>query len=717
MKIVKSTKSLTILSLLLASTLALSYISLLQINENSKLFSSADDVVKNAPWAFQMQNQQNTGYSPQSIINSSNVGELSSLWNVSLTGLTGTPVVSNDIVYVTGSGSIYAVNETTGILMWTANKKTIGFAVYTRVGVTIDNGNIFTGSTTNQLLSINATTGALNWNVSIITGVVGDLTDYSGAEATPLVYKGLVMVGETVGDGQPGVRGFLRAFNESNGALVWTFYTVPPSPIRMSTNQTFYHNTWYTNGSIGCACGGGAVWNVPAVDPNTGIIYFGTGNPSPNPGNNTARSGPSPLPSSAYTNLYTDSVIALNSTTGKLIWYYQEVPDDQWDHDLGMPVQLFTTTIKDVPTRVVGSGGKPGYYFELNAATGALIYKTEVGIHLVDNPPWNTTGIVYQGGNGGINTFSTYDADTNMIYTIANNQATNCGGVNSCPTPNSTLYAIDASTGNIVWNMNMTTEGGGVSSTNSLVFTSNGNHTFYALNGFTGAILWEHYDPTGSSPYSWSWGPPSITDGKVFETTWATGTTKTTEPGQLEAYSLPLYSVKFKVGSDGGGNTSPTGGQEYVPGSVVQISANAYPGYKLKTWLVSSGSSISIANPTTPSTTATINSAGIITAKFVPTVALTLKPTSGTVASGKSLVISANISGGSQTVTLSTSKLANGITVSFSQNSVSDSPTGVQVSVTVSTSNGVKPRAYNIIIIARGANAQTSKQTFNLAVT
>ncbi|MFI5421950.1 MAG: hypothetical protein ACHQ1H_13360, partial [Nitrososphaerales archaeon] len=74
-------------------------------------------------WDFQMQNQQNTGYSNQTIVNASNVGTLGLRWSLhlgssKLGGLSGTPVVFNDIIYVTSSSSIYAINESTGKIMW-----------------------------------------------------------------------------------------------------------------------------------------------------------------------------------------------------------------------------------------------------------------------------------------------------------------------------------------------------------------------------------------------------------------------------------------------------------------------------------------------------------------------------------------------------------------------------------------------------------------------
>jgi alcohol dehydrogenase (cytochrome c) len=529
-------------------------------------------------WAFQNQNQQNTGYSSQTLINASNVGDLQTVWSTPLGGIYGTPVVWDGMVFVVGNDSFYAVSESTGNLIWQDGPSNTGFTFSTAVGVTIANGDIFGETFSSQLVSINALTGAINWNVSILVGLKsGVLNTYAGPDATPLVFNNKVIVGDDSGDYVGDSRGFVRAFNEKNGKLDWTFYTVPAAPIN-ATSQKGYEikgvDTWGTNGTYGCTCGGGAVWNVPSVDPHTGIIYFGTGDPYPN-----VRGYETRAPNSTTTNLYTDCIIALNSSNGKMVWYFQAYPHDWGDHDEGMPTQLFNTTINGVETEVLGSGGKSGYYFELNALTGAEIYKIPVGMHvnsnLTESDP--TTIAVnmqaYPGADGGINTFSSYDPVTNMIYTVAWNSWQICNGNLSADTMrctpqtlhNSTLAAIDASTGQIVWGMNMTGYAGGVSSTNDIVFAQDGNHTFYALNGYTGQILYQRYDPSGDG-ILWSWGSPSITNGMVFQVT-----SGVSPPGNLEALAIPYTSPENATFTETG---LPTGQQWNVTFDGMTYSSN-----------------------------------------------------------------------------------------------------------------------------------------------
>jgi hypothetical protein len=418
--------------------------------------------------------------------------------------------------------------------------------------------------------------------------------------------------------------------------------------------------------------------------------------------------------------------------------------------------------------------------------------------------------IIYPGNSGGINTFSSFDPTTNMVYTIASNHGAACSrnisnNSVSCPKlpggNNSTLYALNASTGAIVWSFNMIgkTGGGhgtGVTTTNDLVFTGDGNHTFYALNATTGAILWTLHDANGgySPPPNifWSWGAPSIVDGMVFETTLGTSTA-----GTLEAYApyilfneagLPantLWKVTFDArvysssnttiripvfppgnnswtvstpinGAAGiryaalkssgnvfvplkiaprniafntqfnvnvakspktGGSISPSSKAWYTSGSVVALTETPNPGYVFGKW-VNSTSSIVISNASTKSTTAKVNGPGTITAKFSATVALVPNSTVGSVLQGSSVGISANVSGGAQSVTLGNSTdLPSGVTLAFSQNPVNNSPPGVMVTITISTSAATPVGFYKIMIRAIGKNHAAAGATYNLTVT
>ena len=488
---------------------------ILQTPQDGEALTSSTD----APWAFSGQNRQNTWYSPQTTIDPADVAGLKLGWSASLPDISGTPIISNGVVYVTGggngaldgelTGSIYALNEETGTRLWTHGPGAatdLGFSDI--AGVAVDSGDVFATTNGNDLVSLSAATGALNWEAPIDSGLqTNPSAVYTGYQGAPLVWNGEIIVSNTMATSE--TRGFLRAFSESDGALLWTFYTVPLSPMT-STDQAAYGNSW---GSC-TYCGGGDNWNVPAIDPHTGIIYFGTGDPAP------YYNASQRAPSSSYLDLYTDCVIALNATSGQMIWYYKETPWDTHDWDTGMPVDLFNTTVGGVQTEVVGSGSKSGSFYLLNAQTGSLIYDVTLGIH--ENTAENPTAggeVTTPGSNGGVETDYTYDPSTNMLYVTAWNypesftatrpdNTIEAGADNSVNEPdNSTVYAIDASTGGVVWTMFLNGLSGGTSSTNDLLFTADEQGDYYALNADTGAVLWTYSSGLSSSGFAANWGP------------------------------------------------------------------------------------------------------------------------------------------------------------------------------------------------------------------
>ena len=482
-------------------------------------------------------------------MNLSNVGKLSLLRTISLPDVAGTPVIVNGIIYATGGtygplsgeliGSIHAIDEGTGTILWTDGPKAqtgLGFSDIT--GVAVDNGEVFAATHDNYIVALNAITGALIWKVSLNQGLqVSPDAVYVGHQGTPLVWNGEVIVSNTLSTSQ--ARGFVRAFRETDGALLWTFYTIPLTPITPSTNQAFYQNSW---GSC-TYCGGGDMWNVPALDSHTGIIYFGTGDPTP------YYNASERAPSHSYLDLYTDCVIALNATNGQMVWYYKQTPWDTHDWDTGMPVHLFNTTINGAMKEVVGSGTKSGFYYLLDAKTGSLIYSVSLGIHKnTSQDPTATGEVTTPGASGGVETYYSYNPITNMVYitawnypevfTAARTDSTPEGGSDNYVVGpyNSTIYAIDASTGGIVWTMYLNGLSGGTSTTNGLVFTADQQGNYYALNAQTGATLWRYASGKSSQYFAANWGPPSVTDGMLFATSF-------TNNGGVLIFSLPSTST------------------------------------------------------------------------------------------------------------------------------------------------------------------------------
>jgi hypothetical protein len=180
------------------------------------------------------------------------------------------------------------------------------------------------------------------------------------------------------------------------------------------------------------------------------------------------------------------------------------------------------------------------------------------------------------------------------------------------------------------------------------------------------------------------------------------------------------YEVNFTAFKSGWGTTNFGLGTQWLnAGSTYSISAFPYSGYAFQSWQVST-SLIAIGDQKQQVTSVTINGPGIITAKFTPSIELTLSDTSGSVNQVGYTTTVATITGASQSVTLSVfnaNQLPSGISVSFAQNPITDSPSGVQDTITISSSSSVSPGTYSIVIQVVGSNGQVGQAIYTLTVT
>ena len=257
---------------------------------------------------------------------------------------TGTPVVAKGRVLAgSNSGVVYAIDATTGRRIWAhRTKKMINGSVATdgkRVYVPV------TEPSAPKLMALDFKTGKRLWTKQA-SNQKG--SDFYGS---PVVWKGTVYQGVSAlygvyNDDAVSVRGQVVAFNAKNGKIRWNTYTVPPG-----------HD-------------GGAVWSTPAIDTKTGRLYVGTGNAYHAPAANT-----------------TDSMLALDARTGRIVNHFQATAGDVWnrnsniangpDYDFGGSPQLF-----DGPggRKLVGEGQKAGVYWALDRATMEPQWNTRVGV-------------------------------------------------------------------------------------------------------------------------------------------------------------------------------------------------------------------------------------------------------------------------------------------------------------------------------------------------
>ena len=291
-------------------------------------------------------------------INSSNVSTLGVAWTVPITasgafgGYATTPVVADDVLYTQDlESNVQAIDLETGKVLWTKkyNSSSVG-----PNGVTVSDGTVY-GATNDSVFALQADNGQQLW-IKKLTRNTNE-----GIDMAPGINNGTVYVSTVpgnakrfyAGDGQA----VLTAMDAATGAVKWTWDEVPD-------------NLW-SNKHKNINSGGGQ-WYPPTFD-DQGNLYIGVSNPAPFTGTpkfpwGSSRPGP---------NLYTDSIVKLDASTGKLDWYYQLTPHDIYDWDMENAPVLATVNGK----QVVIDGGKAGILVEVDAQTGKLIWKRPVGDH------------------------------------------------------------------------------------------------------------------------------------------------------------------------------------------------------------------------------------------------------------------------------------------------------------------------------------------------
>ena len=255
-------------------------------------------------------------------------------------------------MYLTASNDAYAIDAATGKQLWHyARPVTQGLiddaSGHISRGAALRGQRLYMETDNAHLLCLDARTGDLLWDVAYAEG-----NRNYGATSAPLIVKDKVLVGTSGGD--DGVRGFLAAFNADTGKEAWRFWTVPapgqPGSETWPAGDIYLH-------------GGGTAWMPGTYDPDLNLIYWGTGNPSPD-FDGDAREGD---------NLYTASVLAINPDTGSLKWHFQFTPHDVNDYDAEETPVLVDTTFQGHRRRLLVQANRNGFIYVLDRATGQIL--------------------------------------------------------------------------------------------------------------------------------------------------------------------------------------------------------------------------------------------------------------------------------------------------------------------------------------------------------
>lgn len=527
-------------------------------------------------WITNGGNIYNGRYSPLEQINNSNVGDLKLEWVTSLgSGLEfkysgeATPLVYDGVMFnITGAHVVQALDAKTGEIIWEytpqlADGLDTVCCGWTSRGVALGDGKVYVGLLDARLIALDQKTGELVWETQVAEWEKGHTIT-----SAPLFYDGKVYTG--IAGGEYGIRGFLAAYDADIGREVWRTYTLPEPGAEGSDSwpQDKDNKSWMM--------GGAPIWQTPAVDPELNMIYFATGNTSPDlDGSN--REGD---------NLYSDSVLALNADTGEYQWHFQEVHHDIWDMDPANPVVLFDVEMDGQMRKGIAQAGKTGWVYILDRTNGEpligieeqpvpqderqktsptqpipegdnfvpqTITEEDIKNDLPEDfngkvgdiftPFWDEPITIKPSPQGGANwPPSAYNPNTEMFYVMANDNYFSYAHyaedeankfeegkewigsiwqpVENAPS-RGTVTAIDIKTNKIVWqnNWDSIAYSGLLTTKGNLLFTGHNDGRIIAYDAQSGDQLWEFMTDAGANA-------PPITyeiDGKQYISIFSAG--------------------------------------------------------------------------------------------------------------------------------------------------------------------------------------------------
>ena len=314
-------------------------------------------------------------YSSLTQVNKQNVNKLVPIW-IYKTGdslrnnsqIQCNPIIINGVLYATTPNlKLIALNAATGKLIWEFDPD-LDFSPHVNRGVSYwesknDKRVLYTAGS--LLFAINALTGTPveSFGASGVTSLKAGLgvraADLFVIATSPgVVYNDLLIIGTRVSENADAAPGYVRAFNILTGKVEWVFHTIPKP-------GEYGYSTWPKNAYE--QIGGANAWAGISLDEKRGVVYIPTGSASFDfwGGNRLGE------------NLFANSIIALDASTGKRIWHYQTVHHDIWDRDLPAPPNLVTINHNEKIIDAVAQVTKSGYVFLFHRDTGLPLFPIE----------------------------------------------------------------------------------------------------------------------------------------------------------------------------------------------------------------------------------------------------------------------------------------------------------------------------------------------------
>lgn len=389
-----------------------------------------------------------TRYSNQTIIEKDNVEKLKVKWKLLAdVEIQDPPIIIGDKGYVQDySGTIIAFDSENGKVLW---KSHVGTGP--TMGLTYNKGIVFAPTGYNAtVVAVNATDGKIIWQ----SPSLGNPKIGYNIPSVPIVWKDYVVVGSAAGgdidNGVGLIQGNITALNINNGKIIWNLPTTSGEWVKQ--DKAFPYN------------GDASAWSDGSLDPQTGIIYMPLGSPSPNFNASTRQHTP---------NLYSNHMIAVNITNGKIIWatpfidygtrLHVRVPDTHdWDTSWGSSISKVTFN-NGTQKKIVIGHDKMGNIVAMDGSTGKEIWWKILGkqYNIDSIPSPNGSGMIW---SFGIFNYHAIDSSDNTLYVTATNRGVDyftdsgvAGHRVAAPHTielglrNGTIAAIDLKTGMTKW--------------------------------------------------------------------------------------------------------------------------------------------------------------------------------------------------------------------------------------------------------------------------
>jgi alcohol dehydrogenase (cytochrome c) len=463
----------------------------------------ATESVAAADWPSYNRTLAADRFSPLAEIDRGNVAQLRVACTYVLpevTAMQAGPIVVDGAMYFTTERGSYAIDAASCAEKWHVERQSSRPSpLGVQRGFAYLEGRLFRGTSDTHVLALDAADGRTLWDVTMDVAAMPGVS----MPMAPIAANGLVYVGNAGGD-QTGVTGHVYALDARDGRVVWRFDVVPEDPAVRATwaNADRYPIT------------GGAFWTSFALDAARGVLYVPAGNPAPD-FDAEARGGD---------NLYSNSLIALDAATGRLLGYNQLVKRDEHDWDVNAPPALATTRGGKT---IVASANKDGLLSVLDRS--ALATSAELGARLptlfqsptttrvnADVPLSRTERVRFCPGIQGGNEWNgaAFHPTLNTLYTGAVDWCANVqlaqevtvpsagaiwfgsavGEIQEPPeTARGWITAFDADTGAIRWRFAAAAPvvAGVTPTAGGLLFTADLTGRFRAFDAESGAVLYE----------------------------------------------------------------------------------------------------------------------------------------------------------------------------------------------------------------------------------